>query len=320
MQIFKQDLIDSLFSELYGVENFVVDKPLLAHYTSVNVLESILSNNEIWFSNPLNMNDVEEVRFGILEGAKAFRQHRGLLDSVGTEKYQKLISYFDVIHNDFSRKAALDIYVLCLSEHNNALNDGLLSMWRGYADNGNGVALVFDSAKLQADPDSPLMLEKVKYASTHERLEWINNKIDEIVKLTKNQSLSDEDLLDIASVYFERIKIFALFTKHIGFSEEKEWRFVYLMERDKNEVLTPLLDYNVGPKGVESKLKFKFEPRKGLKQKNISLETFLKEIILGPTASNPLTLHAVKRMLGKLQRGELVNKLRVSTTPYRSST
>jgi hypothetical protein len=34
---------------------------LVAHYTTLEVLEKILGTNEIWFSNPLFMNDLEEV-------------------------------------------------------------------------------------------------------------------------------------------------------------------------------------------------------------------------------------------------------------------
>ena len=33
---------------------------LLAHYTSVQVVEQILKHEELWFSNPLYMNDLEE--------------------------------------------------------------------------------------------------------------------------------------------------------------------------------------------------------------------------------------------------------------------
>ena len=46
------------------------ERPLLAHYTSIQVLEKILSTNEVWFSNPLLMNDLQEVRFGIIEGTQ----------------------------------------------------------------------------------------------------------------------------------------------------------------------------------------------------------------------------------------------------------
>ena len=67
--------IDALFSHLYiTIQNLVLsdERPLLAHYTSLNVLEKIIQNGELWFSNPLFMNDMQEVRFGMLEGRKAF--------------------------------------------------------------------------------------------------------------------------------------------------------------------------------------------------------------------------------------------------------
>ena len=48
----------------------VNNHPLLAHYTSIDVIEKILRSEEIWFSNPLFMNDLEEMRFGMLEVEK----------------------------------------------------------------------------------------------------------------------------------------------------------------------------------------------------------------------------------------------------------
>src|SRR5262245_56446231 len=49
------------------------DKPLLlAHYTSVQVVEQILRNDEIWLGNPLYMNDLAEMRAGILLGSQIF--------------------------------------------------------------------------------------------------------------------------------------------------------------------------------------------------------------------------------------------------------
>ena len=41
------------------------ERPLLAHYTSISAMERILQNSEIWFSNPLFMNDLQEMRFGL---------------------------------------------------------------------------------------------------------------------------------------------------------------------------------------------------------------------------------------------------------------
>ena len=53
-------------------EGFAQLAPLLAHYTSITVLESILRNEQLWFSNPLFMNDTQEIRFGINEGIALF--------------------------------------------------------------------------------------------------------------------------------------------------------------------------------------------------------------------------------------------------------
>jgi len=63
-----QSFLGPLFADLEGTPQFYDQKPLLAHYTSIGALEAILRNNELWFSNPLYMNDLEEVRFGINEG------------------------------------------------------------------------------------------------------------------------------------------------------------------------------------------------------------------------------------------------------------
>src|ERR1700736_310928 len=69
-EIFK--LFDPLFVDLRGNDSFPAMRPLLADYTSVAVLEAILRNNEVWLSDPLFMNDVEEVRFGMTAGANLF--------------------------------------------------------------------------------------------------------------------------------------------------------------------------------------------------------------------------------------------------------
>ena len=52
----------------------VEHRPLLAHYTSLEVMAKIVENEEIWFSNPLFMNDHQEVRFGMLNGRAIFDQ------------------------------------------------------------------------------------------------------------------------------------------------------------------------------------------------------------------------------------------------------
>jgi hypothetical protein len=72
--------LDAQFAPFY--ESFVnlatltdKERPLyLAHYTSLEVLEKIIQSNELWFSNPLFMNDHSEMRGGIFESMKVFRE------------------------------------------------------------------------------------------------------------------------------------------------------------------------------------------------------------------------------------------------------
>jgi hypothetical protein len=54
---------------------------------------------------------------------------------------------------EFSESRSVDTYIFCLSEYDEANEkEGLLSMWRGYGQNGNGAALVFNPAKIVEIP------------------------------------------------------------------------------------------------------------------------------------------------------------------------
>ena len=307
-----------LWSDINQVDTFPAKRPLLAHYTSIAVLESIMSKDEIWFSNPLYMNDLEELRFVILEGASAFRRHEQIRGACGSsEKYAVLRDAFEYYFNKFSNEHALDTYVFCFSEHDSANTDGLLSMWRGYGGNGNGAALVVDTEQFGEIAGSPLILSNVTYASTEERLSWIERKLQEFAELVKSNVIPKDKLFIAAYQLFERFKIFALFTKHRGFSEEREWRVIYLRDRDANGLLDGMLHYAVGSRGIEPKLKLKVKPIEGVSRPDLSLETIVAHIILGPTVSTPVAVSSVRRMLEKLAKAQLAQRVIASTTPYR---
>ena len=117
---------------------------------------------------------------------------------------------------------------------------------------------------------------------------------------------------------FERIKAFALFSKHHGFKEEAEWRVVYMPERDTQNVLAPMFNYSIGSRGVEPKLRFKILPIKGLTADDLSLNKVIERIILGPSTSNQMAVATISRMLDILNQSGLKPKLRGSTIPFRA--
>ena len=65
-----------LFLDRDDFQDIMTNRPLFAHYTSIDVLEQIMKNEEVWLSNPLFMNDLEEMQFVMHQGVLSFDQLR----------------------------------------------------------------------------------------------------------------------------------------------------------------------------------------------------------------------------------------------------
>ena len=316
------EAISSLFRTLYDdikqEDEFYNKKPLLAHYTSLDVLEKILSTNEIWFSNPLFMNDLEEVRFGFIHGATKIKNNDSIKEALRTElRHKSFTETLDYYISDFEEKHLLDTYVFCLSEHDPENRDGMLSMWRGYGGNGRGAALIFDMSKLDPIEDSPLVIQQVRYGSSDGRFEWFESAASTFANILTENHIPDEKLYIASHAIFQRLKLFALFTKHDGFKEEKEWRVVHMSDRDDDGKLKSMQSYLNGPRGVEPKRKFKLEPMAGVTAPDFSLNKILANILLGPSASFIMAVRSVGRMLDLIGKSELKDRLIASSIPLR---
>jgi hypothetical protein len=320
LEVFRE-FAGTLFADVQAKDNFNVAKPLLAHYTSLSTLEQIVKNDELWFSNPIYMNDVEELRFGMQEGLSAFRENIGEIAKAcrSAERAAKLARTIEDLFREFEQVHAFDIYVTCFSTHDPSDNDGLLSMWRGYGGNGSGAAIVLDGAKLNVNPTSPLIIAKVQYHSCEVRRAMIKAKIDEFAQLVRDVDPEESQFRIAANVLLERLKVLALTTKHLGLSEEKEWRIVYIKQRDLGRSLEPMLSYAIGPRGIEPKLKFKIGYIENVTAHDLSLAKVVERIILGPTASGTMALLSVRRMLESSKKAELAERVIASKTPFRST-
>jgi hypothetical protein len=294
--------------------------PLLAHYTSLEALEKILASGEVWFSNPLFMNDLEEVRFGLLNGARVLQENLELADALGTaprrERFHQALNGYQ---EDYGDKFLLDTYLFCLSEHEGEDRDGRLSMWRGYGGNGRGAAIVFDPSRLGPEiKGSSLIYAPVQYGTSEARVNWIRGLASKLAVTLTSMAPPDDKLHLAAFSVFERLKLFALFSKHSGFREEQEWRIVYMPERDQHGRLRSRLSYINGPRGVEPKLRLKVGPMEGMTSPDLSLEELIFAVLLGPTVSSPLSIRSVRRMLEVIGMPKLKNRLFASTIPFRA--
>lgn len=314
----EQILIDTLWSDFDEASDFPSVRPLLAHYTSVDTFDKIIRNNELWLSNPLYMNDWEELQYGLTVGANALRTSKEILDACDNrDNHLELIGIFDELLMSFAEKHALDTFITCFSEHRADDNDGLLSMWRGYGSSGKGVALVFDTGKLQPKEDSPLILAKVHYSSGADRQFWINRALGNLSSVLKEMPKTAENLLFTAHHWLERLKLFSLCTKHHGFHEEREWRLIYLSEKDRDARMKDRISYSITARGVEPKLKLKLDHESGVMNNGLSMVDLIDRIILGPSISSALAASSIKKMLDINNAQQVAEKVTASSIPFR---
>jgi len=307
-----------LWSDVASDDEYYNRKPHLAHYTSIANVENILRTNELWFANPLYMNDYEEIRFGINQGLEIVTRSVDLRNACGTsEHFRIFVEAFEARYHQFAFEHAVDTYVFCLSELDPNDNDGLLSMWRGYGGNGSGVALVVDAGKIEKPQQSTLVFARVHYDTTLARRTWVEGYVKRVAALLSQEPVDAGQLSISATALFERIKVFALFTKHKGFEEEREWRIVYIRNRDREGGLVDRFGYSVGARGIEPRLRFKVAPTDGVTAGDFTFERITDRIILGPTSSSPLSLAAFQRLLDATHHSDLKARVRASTIPFR---
>jgi hypothetical protein len=314
-------LSQAICADIWGdlpQKRFPAHRPLVAHYTSVETLENILTGNELWFSNPLFMNDHEELRFGMRLGSDRFLTSDVLKTAcVSAETFDILTTKFIERYQDFESKHAIDTFVLSFSEHDRQDYNGRLSMWRGYGASGKGVAVVFDTARIQALPSSPLVVAKIEYKTPEERTAWVDAQLALLAFHIVDSDKSPESLDTVAAEWVERLKYFALFTKHDGFREEQEWRAVYFSDRDKQDTFREMLSYAITPRGVEPKLKLKLKSLKEPYQSYTGVEELVERILLGPGVSSVLSVESVKKMFIAMRKPGLSALVRASAIPFR---
>lgn len=307
-----------LYSRFFHAEIVQRDKPLLAHYTSLEALEHILKHHELWFSNPLFMNDWEEMRFGIGEGISLLQRTNFVRDALKSDRRAQIFAEsFTRLYEELDKVSSLDVYVFCLSEHPRDNDDGLLSMWRGYGGHGRGAALVFDTSKMSFVDGAPMYLCKVEYGSKQQRIATLEGLLLDWTKIVQDADIPDNLVPIAAHNALSIFKFYALTSKHHGFKEENEWRVIHIGDLDPQKRLEDRFQYTLGPQGVEPKLKFKFERHSAGNYPEQGMGELLSKIILGPSVSSPLAKMAFTRMLKGINRPEYSDRVVASTIPLR---
>lgn len=286
---------------------------ILYHYCSTESFYKIISGKSIRLSALSFSNDY-------LEGRLARLVIRSLSTEHGLDEYQKksIEDLMDLFENSF------DSHGFCLSG-----NGDILSQWRGYADDGNGVSIGFSSKYLaslikQHNPSrkGALSLSEVLYLnSDHKRV--VKPIFDEVSKIVKDPDFDDRffgGLLSIAPDQYildrknkaseKRFRLLEAMTKLLpkmftlkttAFAEESEWRL---------QESTVFREESVGD---HSSSRNQLIPFHSLSLDSIDNAEPIVELVLGPKHKTP---HP--NLKGFLEQHGFKNvALRNSTASYR---
>lgn len=291
---------------------------ILYHYCSLPSFQKIIESQSIWLSDICKSNDFLELKWLYDEFHIYFLSRRLKYAKKQLALYshfvKKLTSnsddipelpiyeseHLDDVENTIMHFQASDSwrsYVFCFSEMADSL-----SQWRGYADDGCGIAIGFDKdyftllngCELE-EGEIITTFDKVIYGSMNAKRYF--NKVTGFEQITTDSS--SEEFRVIAERALLRISKRAAFFKNGSFSEENEWRIAVTLLNDRfdtNQSDIKLLN-KFGQEDLEGRYYFKKLGYISAKDKLIShidlllpkFKEAVKVIYIGPKSKVSIT-------------------------------
>lgn len=217
---------------------------VLYHYCSLSTFKNILDNRSVWLSDIRKSNDSLELGWIMgkchhymleawVDYVKSVQAERGM--EIVTLDHFKQFEELCNLARDYDAEDDTKNWVFCLSEKSDDLGQ-----WRGYADDGRGIAIGFNSA----------LLKNIKFIGDAIRSLSINLDFDRVHYSKKDikdffylkAGLSNINVNTDPNEAIQYIKralgysyIFAPLYKSDKFKDEKEWRIFYSMHLDELE-------------------------------------------------------------------------------------
>jgi len=237
------------FKELDSKQPQVEPPSGLFHYTTPEGLIGIVQTTKLWATNIKYLNDFSEVKY-------TYDLFREMTDRIIKSKDSQIVKTFlEQFRKELiPHEMIFDAYVFCLSE-----NGDQLSQWREYANRGIGYAIGFKGAALKRGFHRVGMrLLKVIY-ERHKQMQLIERVIiDSCAFLedieTKYKDRTQANILDCCDLLISALIPYTVQFKHHVFSEEREWRIVYIPFHDikehikfrpSNKLIIPYIEFGI---------------------------------------------------------------------------
>jgi hypothetical protein len=267
---------------------------ILYHYCDVSTFMKIVESKELWLSNALTMNDRYECTWinHIIDNT---------LQSIDQMKYKPFIQLF--MKQYYGSQSLIKPYIFCLSSEGD-----LLSQWRGYADDGRGVAIGFSTKQLNVEMKIPnagfnqnisMGLFSCVYDETIQA-GLVNDFINKGIAIYDKNLQDPQNLGNSIMASVSPLESLSFIFKNSSFAEEKEWRIIH----------TPIIFANESSFtywGSNSDVFFRNRDKDIVSYFKYDLKSkfntdLIPEIILGPKSSigqNDFWLYLQANNLGK---------------------
>ncbi len=276
---------------------------IVYHYCGMDSFMSIIKNQSIRLSDITKSNDSMEILW-VTRFIKEIFDEEFDKEANKVEYFRE--GYSKDIFMDFVDRCSVDFFeeeqrifsffVSCFSEERD-----LLSQWRGYAEDGNGVAIGFDSEALSSLGQPPsgdlisseiVTFKKIEYKEINQKAairDAAINLIKELKKLISKQKIINstelkDNSIDSFNKCFLSLFKMSIFMKNPFFREEKEWRLSHLTDNGIHNkpslILSPKIhfsdiQYRSKNSDIVPYIDLYFDKHKNM----------IKEVILGPKCS-----------------------------------
>ena len=285
------------------------------HYTTAAAAIKILDTKQVWMRKISCMNDYMEVKQGLDCLSRAYDGVAGeQLKETLNGMFPGITAELEKLFNEWIPSFYNTTYIACLSEHSSDEDShGRLSMWRAYGQL-TGVALVLNNAPFLAYRGPPgIYSSPVLYldeASFEHELQKVVEGIREHFDFVRKQG---RDAVRAAT--FNAFKFAVLCTKHPGFSEEREWRVIYMPSMEPSQNIEKSIETINGTPQPICKFLLKNSPEIGVT--GIEISELLNQVIIGPAKYPDAIYEAFVSLLEQAGIQDAATRVRVTSIPLR---
>lgn len=322
------DIEDEIWEELTGfiTETFIAriaEVQQLAHYTNFAALKNILETEEMWFSSVTQMNDYDEIVRGkellmhlsaegraLHDVVKRIQAENGSLWQKANQAF--VANQFDDLYSTYiSCWSACDV---ATQTHDN------LTMWRGYAANGNGVAIVVDPIALGMLPGilSEIIACPIFYETEEQFAARAVCAFERYLEALVRLKAQVDDHHGLAANAFAELCFYLAVThKHPGFVAEREWRFVWRRAREPLSALNNYMRPCLIAGGLVERFCFPIRPHANVSPAELDIRRIITSVMIGPCDDQYLKQLAVRSLMTMRGFTDVDGRIATSTIPFR---